>query len=133
MRTRLLLCLALVSTAGCDLGLSFGPERTVVTIVVSVQGTVISSADSSLIGGATISFGHGGNFSLPLVDTTVVADASGAYAIQRSVQTYEGECPFWLTAAAAGFETSSHEDSRHQVTCSASTQTVRITLRPVAP
>jgi hypothetical protein len=120
-------------TAGCDPISPYGPQRRVVTIVVSLQGTVVSSADNSLIGGATVSFGQGGHFSLPQIDTTVVADASGAYTLQQSVQIREGECPFWLTAAAAGFQTSNSEDSRHIVSCSGPTQTVRITLAPSGP
>ena len=99
-------------------------------VALRLAGTVRSQADGAAIAGATVTLGWGGHFSLPGDLKTTQTGADGRYVIEHGL-TYTPPCPFvWVTAAAPGHATSSIEDARHRVACSASQQDITISLKP---
>ena len=129
MRTAFQVALAVGLVSGCAV-FSDQPRR--VTVNLNIDGTVLSATDGSVIAGATVTLGSGGRISFPVPLKTVQTTAAGQYAIQHALTYSEGFCPFlWVTAEAAGYVTSSIENSQSGANCLAQLQTIDIALQPV--
>jgi hypothetical protein len=103
------------------------PKQFIVDLTIS--GTV-RSENGAPIPNATVLLGKGGYFSLPTTLESVHADASGVYHLIHHFIYYDYCPPPWLVGQAAGFQTSSMEDSRHSPECIATPQVIDITLKP---
>ena len=121
--TVFLICLPL---AGCYGPTS--PEPPLVTYNASIEGTV--SSTSGPVAGASVEFGSGGYFSLPLVHARTTTDDAGRYQVAAPFR-----CGFtfgnnhWVVASAAGYERTSLEDYRHQVKCENGVQRINISIK----
>lgn len=128
MQMPVLACFAMVFLSGCGI---LAPEaRTTVTLPLRIQGTVSSSQNGAVIAGATVTLGAVVGANTPSVRQSTQADTVGVYGIQ-DLLTFNNVCPFlWVRAEAAGYVTSSIEDSRFAVACTSQTQTINIILQP---
>lgn len=106
-------------------------EPTEVVIDLTIRGTVVVEPGGGPVPGATVDYGVGGYFSLPLVQSSDVTDGEGRYEIRHELR-YTEPCPFqWVQASAEGFlPTRGIEDRRVSVGCVESVQVIDIPLAP---
>ena len=131
IRTLLAWAVVIGTLGACfDLGLDVeeGPE---LTVVLRIQGRVVTEPGGEPISGATVNLGWGGVFSFPTTRKSTNTDVLGQYEITDTL-TYRDPCPFqWMQAEAEGYEgLRGIEDFRVGVLCTPSIQTIDIPLEP---
>ncbi len=124
-----LCCMGGALVSGC--GLSPTDEGEDRTVVLRIEGRVVSEPGEAPIAGARVDLGWGGHFSLPEVRKSDTTDVEGRYQIVDTL-TYVDPCPFqWMQANAEGHVgIRGIMDSRVGVLCTASVQTIGIPLSP---